>query len=74
MYLSWGSKNVTECKLNGNIVESSGLIEIKGLARDTIFILTGKNLSGEVLSSKAEIKVGAKTRYYDYLDTLCSGR
>lgn len=74
VYLSWGSKNVTECKLNGNIVESSGLIEIKGLARDTIFILTGKNLSGEVLSSKAEIKVGAKTRYYDYLDTLCSGR
>lgn len=73
-YLSWGSTNVTDCKLNGKSVNSSGTLEITNLERDTLFILTGKGLKGETLTSKAEIKVGPRTKYYDYLDTLCTGR
>lgn len=73
-YLSWGSTNVTDCKLNGIDVEPGGMIELLWLERDTSFTLTGKGLLGESLSSKANIKVGARSKYYDYLDTLCTGR
>lgn len=74
VHLSWRSTCISECKLNGNSVETKGMLDIKGILKDTSFTLTGKGLSGELFSKTADIKVGARTKYYDYLDTLCSGR